>query len=81
MFKRPVTALLTHQPPSICFQAANDVANLGALAFTISMETRLTPAPAAAAKQLAASKGNVIIEGVPQEDLERRLSVITGATT
>jgi hypothetical protein len=26
-------------------------------------------------QQLAVSKGDVIIEGVPQEDLERRLSV------
>ena len=41
MFNRPVTALLPDQPPTICFQAANDVANLHALAFRISVEAYL----------------------------------------
>jgi hypothetical protein len=57
MFKRPVTALLPDQPPTICFQAANDVANLHALAFMISVETRFTPAPGAQINNLRHQKG------------------------
>jgi hypothetical protein len=38
MFERPVTALLPDQPPTIGFQAENDVANLHALVFSISVE-------------------------------------------
>jgi hypothetical protein len=39
MFKCPVTALLPDQPPTTGFQAANDIANLHALVFRISVET------------------------------------------
>ena len=73
MFKRPVTALLPDQPPTICFQAANDVANLHALAYRISVETYQRQREFLLRTPFR--KGDVIIEGVPQEDLERRLSV------
>jgi hypothetical protein len=39
MFECSVTALLPDQPPTISFQAPNDVANLHALVYRISVET------------------------------------------
>jgi hypothetical protein len=39
MSKYSVTALLPDQPPTIGIQAANDLANLHALAYRVSVET------------------------------------------